>query len=101
MTRVLSGVAMAAAAFVGDSRLFVFDYALRLLRVLLLLALMGGLANGGLTRDGLVWWGWLLVTFLGAAFVALQTIGLVPLVLNAASPVTHEADGSSDRLDRP
>jgi ABC-2 type transport system permease protein len=31
--------AMAAAAFVGDSRLFLFDYALRLLRVLLLLAL--------------------------------------------------------------
>jgi ABC-2 type transport system permease protein len=30
---------MAAAAFVGDSRLFLFDYALRLLRVLLLLAL--------------------------------------------------------------
>jgi len=30
---------MAAAAFVGDSRLFAFDYALRLLRVLLLLAL--------------------------------------------------------------
>src|SRR5262249_14239893 len=31
--------AMAATAFVGDSRLFLFDYALRLLRVLLLLAL--------------------------------------------------------------
>jgi ABC-2 type transport system permease protein len=31
--------AMAASAFVGDSRLFLFDYALRLLRVLLLLAL--------------------------------------------------------------
>src|SRR5438477_2409535 len=31
--------AMAAAGFVGDSRLFLFDYALRLLRVLLLLAL--------------------------------------------------------------
>ena len=30
---------MAASAFVGDSRLFLFDYALRLLRVLLLLAL--------------------------------------------------------------
>jgi ABC-2 type transport system permease protein len=30
---------MAAAGFVGDSRLFLFDYALRLLRVLLLLAL--------------------------------------------------------------
>jgi ABC-2 type transport system permease protein len=31
--------AMAASGFVGDSRLFLFDYALRLLRVLLLLAL--------------------------------------------------------------
>lgn len=62
---------------------------------------MFALAHGGLAPGGLTAWGWPLITVVGSAFVALQTTGLVPLVLNAATPVTREGDGSSDRLDRP
>ena len=65
-----------------------------------LLALgMGALAVGGLTPSGLTWWGWPTITAVGAAFVVLQTLALVPLVLNAAGSVTEKASGASDRVD--
>ncbi|GEM_PF-5409043 len=62
-----------------------------------LLALgMGALGLGGLTPQGFTWWGWPLITLVGAGFVTLQTFALVPLVLNA---VTRERSESSDRED--
>ena len=67
--------------------------------VVALLLGMGALALGGLTPRGLSWWGWPLITLVGAAFVVLQTVALVPLGLNAAEPVTREGDGSSDSMD--
>ncbi len=60
---------------------------------------MGVLPHGGLTGTALSWWGWPLVTLVGAAFVALQSLALVPLVLNAIEPVTRDPDRSSDTID--
>ncbi|RYG17369.1 hypothetical protein EON82_23955 [bacterium] len=51
------------------------------------------LARGGLTKDGFTPFGWAVTALAGAAFVALQTMALVPLVLNA---VTVDRAGSSD-----
>ena len=68
-----------------------------LLGSIVLLALtMVVLAQGGLTKDGFTLWGWLFTTGAGAAFVTMQTLGLVPLVLNAVTPGD---DGSSDRKE--
>ncbi len=66
--------------------------------IAVLVLMMGALAGGGMVAGRFVWWGWIAATLGGAVFVALQTLALVPLVLNA---VTREGDGSSDRLDRP
>lgn len=60
---------------------------------------MAALAHGGLTPGGLTWWGWPLITLVGAAFIVLQTGALVPLVLNAVQPVTRGGDESSDTMD--
>ena len=68
-----------------------------LLGSVILLALgMGALALGGLTATGLTWWGWPTITLAGAGFVVLQTVGLVPLMLNA---VTGDPPRPSDSED--
>lgn len=60
---------------------------------------MGALAFGGLTPRGLTWWGWPTITAIGAAFVVLQTLALVPLLLNAVEPVTSRDPKASDTVD--
>ena len=59
---------------------------------------MAALAVGGLRPGGLTWWGWPTITLAGAGFVALQTVGLVPLMLNA---VTSVPPRPSDKEDSP
>lgn len=73
---------------------------LKLAASILLLGLgMAALTKGGLTGRGLSWWGWPLITAVGAAFIVLQTGALVPLVLNAVRPVTRGDDRPSDTID--
>ena len=60
---------------------------------------MAALAFGGSTPKGLTFGGWVAITLSGAAFVALQTFALVPLMLNATQPVTRDDARSSDKGD--
>jgi TRAP-type C4-dicarboxylate transport system permease large subunit len=75
---------------------------LRLLASLLCVVLvMMMLAQGGLTATGFTVLGWLVTVILGAGFIVLQTTALVPLVLNAATPVTRPEPRASDKEDAP
>jgi hypothetical protein len=68
-----------------------------LLASIIVLALtMVVLAQGGMTKGGFTPFGWLVTTLAGAAFISLQTLALVPLVLNAVTP---GSDSSSDRKE--
>ena len=52
--------------------------------------------SGSYADAGFTPFGWAVTTLAGAAFVSLQTLALVPLVLNAVTP---EERGSSDRKE--
>lgn len=87
---------MNAARAQTRSRRGIEAIGLLLASVIVLALTMVVLARGGMTRNGFSPLGWAVTTLAGAAFIALQTLALVPLVLNAVTPPQQ---GSSDRKD--
>jgi hypothetical protein len=87
---------MSASRAQSRSRRGMEAVGLLLASIVVLALTMVVLARGGMAKDGFTPFGWAVTTLAGAAFVTLQTLALVPLVLNA---VTTDGQGSSDRKE--
>ena len=83
----------------SSGRRTLFAIALLLASILMLGLGMAVLARGGLSSEGLTSSGWAAITIFGAAFIALQSAALVPLMLNATRPVTTDDGRSSSNVD--
>lgn len=62
---------------------------------LLFLTLVGLEQTGGLTRDGLTWWGWVVVTIVGLGFVYLQVTAAAMMITLAHVRETPKASPTS------
>jgi len=64
-----------------------------------MLVLFGGFfaihALGGFTKNGMTWFGWLMVTLLGFALVHLQTMGMAMLASLGLESVTGDRSSAS------
>lgn len=81
---------------VSRGRRVALAFASMLLSFALLALGLFALAQGGMRPGSLTWWGWPAITALGAGFIALQTIGLVPLILNAVTPGPRQSSDNGD-----
>ena len=93
------GAMIARTARVSQGRRALLAVGLLLASIVCLGLGMAVLAHGGLTPDGFTLGGWIAITTAGAGFIALQTVALVPLMLNATRPVTTDDARSSSKVD--